>query len=1005
MDDCDLEKLSATPAKLSPKFNRNTTEYEATVPSSVEKVKVDCLTSDTGASYQVFGAGGEKTIPLKEGDVTEIKIEVSAEDGTTKSYIIRIKRLSASDASLNQLSLSCGKLDPPFAMDQDEYTCILPCSVESVTVKPVAPDKKCVIVVAGSEPDFLMPLQLGETKIITRVSSVDGTNTKDYTITVVRKQLPWPVTLKDLTMAMKYECPMSLSPLYIPISIAGSDPKASMSQPCIDMLTRRSKVNPLNDSLLDKDWRVIDSKLDKEISSCVANSVYAYKGVKDEVIFSKMANHIKSCDKKPPAEVDSKQVTDSAWYKAEFESSSAKAPDFNHTVQVRNWEKRLQHMASGNSADSLVISAEENLASCKKKLPKKPGQTVRYVDGESPFDDVQKACIALAAAIKDKSKVASHHLKLAYALEEKHHLSEIFGFSDKEESAEVGAGTDVAAKESSKLEECQAICRLRGVAPNAPIALQLKAIDEEYKSLLESGQSGRADHVQSLYVWRSKQAVKNDLSGLQQMDESDPLSQAYLKYMDALAIDQNNYICNLHVGRMMLQREEYDEAVKRLQQAVGLKPGNVESRLFLGFALCQRKGGAGDRRAEALGYLHDGLDHFLMRRQNEAETEEIILSSSSDVHAEDIMRPANVQLIHAFVELAKNLKKSPQEGMRSAKEIYHCICLHVSMVLCSLFHKGFVFQQLEMILLNCQYALLEILIEERPNDTKWISQRCLYLSAMIRSTTIPRNKPLLALQEKVSQKLVSTNPCSSESLYLLGLSQLMIYDNNGLDAKNDKPLVEARLSLEASLEMEGKPASGEPPSQIKGQKWWQNKVAAEKATQEAAQPPKSQPAARGRGAALARGRAPARGVPPTRGTAAGSRGRGAAKTAPPARGRGAPARGATRGGFAASTASSSDVKCEKSNEQKKRAAESTPATATAASAASVDKNAPINRASYQTRLALARAYSRTDDRINEVREKYEEVMKMAPEVHDSYIELAELLVKTDPLAAVDIYCR
>ena len=81
----------------------------------------------------------------------------------------------------------------------------------------------------------------------------------------------------------------------------------------------------------------------------------------------------------------------------------------------------------------------------------------------------------------------------------------------QEESQEHGAGTDIAAKESSKLEECQAICRLRGVAPNAPIALQLKAIDEEYQSLRDSGQSGRADHVQSLYAWRSKDALKVNL--------------------------------------------------------------------------------------------------------------------------------------------------------------------------------------------------------------------------------------------------------------------------------------------------------------------------------------------------------------------------------------------------------------------------------------------------------------------------------------------------------------
>lgn len=55
--------------------------------------------------------------------MNEIRIEVSAEDGTVKKYFVRIKRLSASDASLTQLSLSVGKLDPAFAMGCDEYTC------------------------------------------------------------------------------------------------------------------------------------------------------------------------------------------------------------------------------------------------------------------------------------------------------------------------------------------------------------------------------------------------------------------------------------------------------------------------------------------------------------------------------------------------------------------------------------------------------------------------------------------------------------------------------------------------------------------------------------------------------------------------------------------------------------------------------------------------------------------------------------------------------------------
>ena len=70
------------------------------------------------------------------------------------------------------------------------------------------------------------------------------------------------------------------------------------------------------------------------------------------------------------------------------------------------------------------------------------------------------------------------------------------------------AGLNMEAKESSKQEECAAICRLRGVTEGAPLSLQLKAIDQEYHHLLDSGQSGKADHVQGLYVWKNKQATQ-----------------------------------------------------------------------------------------------------------------------------------------------------------------------------------------------------------------------------------------------------------------------------------------------------------------------------------------------------------------------------------------------------------------------------------------------------------------------------------------------------------------
>lgn len=41
--------------------------------------------------------------------------------------------------------------------------------------------------------------------------------------------------------------------------------------------------------------------------------------------------------------------------------------------------------------------------------------------------------------------------------------------------------------------------------------------------------------------------------------------------------------------------------------------------------------------------------------------------------------------------------------------------------------------------------------------------------------------------------------------------------------------------------------------------------------------------------------------------------------------------------------------------------------------------------------------------MDESKKYYHEVIKMAPQVHDAYIESGEMLVKTDPMGAVEIY--
>lgn len=70
-------------------------------------------------------------------------------------------------------------------------------------------------------------------------------------------------------------------------------------------------------------------------------------------------------------------------------------------------------------------------------------------------------------------------------------------------------------------------------------------------------------------------------------------------------------------------------------------------------------------------------------------------------------------------------------------------------------------------------------------------------------------------------------------------------------------------------------------------------------------------------------------------------------------------------------------------------------------------NVEINQPSYHQRLGLARTLSRSDDskKHKEAHLLYEEVMVMSPFVHNAYIELGELLSKTDPIGAVEVYAN
>ncbi|XP_052333533.1 uncharacterized protein LOC118376160 [Oncorhynchus keta] len=446
----------------------------------------------------------------------------------------------------------------------------------------------------------------------------------------------------------------------------------------------------------------------------------------------------------------------------------------------------------------------------------------------------------------------------------------------------------------------------------------------------------------------------------------------------------------------------------------------------------------------------------------------------------------------------------------SSEQVYHTVAVLAARGVCRCVCRDEVAQQLEWVLLDAHFALLQSLIQQKKaagltqgqgkqGETErqaWVAKRCQALTGLIRLTSIPACRELMDMQEKVCQIAVVTTPRDSHALCLLGLAQLAQCDNDHGSQRLEGAIANACLSFQASIELEDKPQSGEPPTQLTKQQWWQDRLAADKekavkgtASQGAggggSGPPDTAVAAgRGCGRGMggpARGGTAAAAKTPTRGGKTAPPAKNTPSTAPPAKNTPSTAPPAKNTPSTAPPAKNtpSTAPPAKNTPSTASPAKNTPSTAPPAkntpSTAPPAKNTPstappatvspssrgqvgaaktpgpakpsssktqlispskskpdcspspakpgpteesavaesvnvlpkalLNRRSHAPRLGLARALSRSADSHDQAHQLYQEVITMAPEVHDAYIELAEMLGQSDPLAAVEVYCR
>ena len=230
-------------------------------------------------------------IKLAEGQLLEITIEITAEDGrTNKNYTITLKRFSPNDATLSGLELSAGVLAPPFNPGVTKYTCYLPCCIDSISLKPKVEDKNMKVTLCGDKPITAINLQQSQTNFTLTVTSANGSVTADYHITAIKQPISYSISL----VGQACRCAICTNVPHCPhrIRIGGKLCDSVYCLTCLQDFTRTNKQDPISGKPLEDDWLQFNEETEKMISNEIARC--QLPGGTTEVPLAHMGSSIRS---------------------------------------------------------------------------------------------------------------------------------------------------------------------------------------------------------------------------------------------------------------------------------------------------------------------------------------------------------------------------------------------------------------------------------------------------------------------------------------------------------------------------------------------------------------------------------------------------------------------------------------------------------------------------------------------------------------------------------------
>ncbi|MCI9178171.1 MAG: hypothetical protein HFJ28_06475 [Clostridia bacterium] len=183
-DNNNLSALTISGITLTPAFQKDVLQYTATVSKDITKLEVNAKAEDSKSQVKIQG-----NEDLKDGENT-IKIVVTAEDSTTKTYTVKVTKgeestggnttpNSSAELKLEELKIAGVNFENGFNPDIYNYEMPLNSAVEKLDITAKANQEGAKVEIIGNH-DF----KPGENLITILLTSADETQTVTYQVKV-----------------------------------------------------------------------------------------------------------------------------------------------------------------------------------------------------------------------------------------------------------------------------------------------------------------------------------------------------------------------------------------------------------------------------------------------------------------------------------------------------------------------------------------------------------------------------------------------------------------------------------------------------------------------------------------------------------------------------------------------------------------------------------------------------------------------------------------------------